>query len=218
MSKLGPIIRGLKDALESAGRNLDGLPDGVAGKIARISKRSDTEVRGLDTTPDNMPHTTVDVSIKEFKQNPNHNDKAYKDQFDEQMDTLQSTPLADWLRNRIDFLERGRTSDSLRAQQDARNIALKDKTFELQLEGKSPEEAKHLAAEWLKTQAATHRLDGIAGGNMSDVSGVGDTRVNSSLGSQWKSRVGDIDTAVIDFVNNNPGIDLDNVFINVTFR
>jgi hypothetical protein len=218
MGKLTPIIRGLKDALESAGRNLDGLPDGVAGKITRISKQTENAVDGLDKTPDGMPHTTVDVKVKEFKQNPKHDSGEYKRQYDEQMDTLQNTSLADWLRNRIDYLENGRTSDSQRAQQDARNDALNKKISELLGEGKSYGDAKQEAAEWLKTQAATHRLDGIAGGNPTDISGVGDTRVNSSLGSQWRSRVGDIDTAVTDFVKRNPDVDLNNTFITITFR
>lgn len=42
--------------------------------------------------------------------------------------------------------------------------------------------------------------------------------MNSSLGSQWRSRVGDIDRAIIDFVNNNPGVNLDDVSINVILR
>ena len=74
------------------------------------------------------------------------------------------------------------------------------------------------AAEWLKGQAALHRLDGIAGGDVTDISRVGDTRINSSLGSQWRTRVGDIDTAIIDYVNANPGIDLNDVNINVILR
>ena len=118
----------------------------------------------------------------------------------------------------IEYLENGRTPDSLRAQQNARDDALANRIAELREQGKSRDEAKRLASEWLETQAALHRLDGIAGGNVTDISRVGDTRINSSLGSQWRSRVGDIDQAVIDFLNNNPGVDMDNTFINVVLR
>ncbi|VXB41469.1 conserved hypothetical protein [Microbacterium sp. 8M] len=160
----------------------------------------------------------VDVSIKKFKRNKNHDSAEYNRQYNEQMDTLQKMPLSDWLKNRIEYLEHGRTSDSLRAQQNARDDAFRDMYDDLRDQGHSKDDATRLANEWLETQAALHRLDGIAGGNVTDISRVGDSRINSSLGSQWRSRVGDIDAAVIDFLNRNPGVDLDNTFINVVLR
>ncbi|PVE97312.1 hypothetical protein DC434_04755 [Microbacterium sp. TPD7012] len=160
----------------------------------------------------------IDVSLKRFKRNPKHDSAEYNSQYNEQMDTLQNMSAADWLRNRIEYLDNGRTSDSLRAQQAARDAALNDKYDELRDEGLSVEQAQQAAAEWLKGQAALHRLDGIAGGDVTDISRVGDTRINSSLGSQWRTRVGDIDTAIIDYVNANPGVDLNDVNINVILR
>jgi hypothetical protein len=110
------------------------------------------------------------------------------------------------------------TPDSLRAQENARAAALKAKILELREQGQSRSEAAENASSWLATQAATHRLDGIAGGNVTDISGVGDARINSSLGSQWRSRVGDIDAAVVRFIQSHPGVDLSDVYMNVTFR
>ncbi|MEJ1089540.1 polymorphic toxin type 15 domain-containing protein, partial [Microbacterium sp. Mu-80] len=161
----------------------------------------------------------VDVSLKKFKKNSKHDSAEYKRQYDEQMDTLQKMPLSDWIKNRIEYLENGRTSDSLRAQQNARDDALDNKIVELLEEnGGDFDKATKDATDWMDSQAALHRLDGIAGGNVTDISRVGDTRINSSLGSQWRSRVGDIDQAVINFLNNNPGVDMDNTFINVVLR
>ncbi|WP_243228601.1 polymorphic toxin type 15 domain-containing protein [Microbacterium sp. CIAB417] len=215
MSAIKPIIRELKQAalkgFAHADHKLHQLTANMDGHLDTVIR----EVRDRDNYDGK-----VDVSLKKFKKNKKHDSDEYNRQYDEQMDTLQKMPLSDWLKNRIEYLENGRTSDSLRAQQDARDNALKDKINEL-LDADDDldyDDAKDLASEWLKGQAATHRLDGIAGGDVTDISGVGDTRINSSLGSQWRSRVGDIDAAVIDFLNANPGVDLDNTFINVVLR
>lgn len=213
MSAIKPIIRELKQAalkgfahadhkLHELTANLDGHLDDVVRRV-----RDNDQYDGK-----------VDVSLKPFKKNKNHDSDEYNAQYDEQMDTLQSMPLSDWLKNRIEYLENGRTSDSLRAQQNARDDAFDDMYDDLRDQGLSKDDATELANEWLASQAALHRLDGIAGGDVTDISDVGDARVNSSLGAQWQSRVGAIDRAVIDFLNANPGVDMDNSFINVVLR
>ena len=213
MSAIKPIIRELKQAalkgFAHADHKLHQLTANMDGHLDDVIR----QVRDADNYDGK-----VDVSLKKFKKNSKHDSAEYKRQYDEQMDTLQKMPLSDWIKNRIEYLENGRTPDSLRAQQNARDDALANRIAELREQGKSRDEAKRLASEWLETQAALHRLDGIAGGNVTDISRVGDTRINSSLGSQWRSRVGDIDQAVIDFLNNNPGVDMDNTFINVVLR
>ncbi|WP_454111897.1 polymorphic toxin type 15 domain-containing protein [Microbacterium aurum] len=213
MSAFKPIIRELKDAALRGGAHAkDKLPQ----LTRNINDHLDTvvrRVRDADRFDD-----AIDVNLKQFKRNKKHDSAEYHRQYNEQMDALQNMSAADWLRNRIEFLDKGRTPDSVRAQQNARDYALQQRILELRREGQSRDEAKQNALEWLTTQAATHRLDGIAGGNMTDISGVGDARVNSSLGSQWRSRVGDIDRAVIDYVNAHPGVDLNKISINVLFR
>ncbi|WP_243408810.1 MULTISPECIES: polymorphic toxin type 15 domain-containing protein [unclassified Microbacterium] len=213
MSAVKPIIRELKQAALKGGVHardrLHQLTDNMNDHLDSVVR----QVRDNDRF-DNA----IDVSLKRFKRNPKHDSAEYNSQYNEQMDTLQNMSAADWLRNRIEYLDNGRTSDSLRAQQAARDAALNDKYDELRDEGLSVEQAQQAAAEWLKGQAALHRLDGIAGGDVTDISRVGDTRINSSLGSQWRTRVGDIDTAIIDYVNANPGVDLNDVNINVILR
>ncbi|MFS0892597.1 polymorphic toxin type 15 domain-containing protein [Microbacterium sp. 179-I 3D3 NHS] len=213
MSAIKPIIRELKQAALKGGVHardrLHQLTDNMNGHLDNVVR----QVRDTDRF-DN----TIDVSLKRFRRNRNHDSAEYNRQYDEQMDTLQSMTAADWLRNRIDYLENGRTSDSLRAQQNARDDALQDKIAELVENDMDYDEATQVAEQWLSSQAALHRLDGIAGGDVTDISRVGDARVNSSLGSQWRSRVGDIDAAVIAFVNANPGVNLHDVNINVILR
>lgn len=213
MSAIKPIIREVKQAALKGGAHardrLHQLTDNMNDHLDNVVR----QVRDIDRFDD-----SIDVSLKRFNRNKNHDSAEYNRQYNEQMNTLQSMSAADWLRNRIDYLDNGRTPDSLRAQQDARTDALNNKIAELREQGQSRADAKQNAQDWLRTQAATHRLDGIAGGDVTDISGVGDSRVNSSLGSQWRTRVGDIDAAIIDFVTANPGVDLNSVNINIILR
>ncbi len=213
MSGLKPVIRELREAALKAGIHSRDRLHLVADNLDNHLDSVIRQVRDVD-----RPDGIVDVSLARFTRNPKHRSDEFRRQYDEQMDMLASTPVATWLKNRIEYLENGRTSASVRAQRDAREVALDSKVKELIDGRKSFEEATTAAELWLKTQSATHRLDGIAGGNATDISGVGDAGVNASLGSQWRSRVGDIDRAVIDFVNTHPGADLSRVYINVVLR
>lgn len=215
MSKIKPIIRELRQAI------LDGMAHSK-DKLHRVTRNMDDH---LDDVVKKVKRTDrfdrdVDVNMKKFKKNKNHDSAEYNRQYNEQMETLQDMSAADWLKNRVEYLENGRTPDSLRAQQAARDAARDNRISELldADDSLSYEDASTLASEWLSSRAALHRLDGIAGGDVTDISRVGDARVNSSLGSQWRSRVGDIDRAVVDFVKNNPGVNLNDVGINITFR
>ncbi|MDT3330419.1 MULTISPECIES: polymorphic toxin type 15 domain-containing protein [Microbacterium] len=198
------MLRALDD-IPVHGRQLGDMVRGLRGK----QRRNRDGIEDIDT---------FDVTLRPFKRNRKHDPVEYDRQYNEQMDALQQMPLSDWLRNRTEYLQNGRTPDSLRAQENARAAALKAKILELREQGQSRSEAAENASSWLATQAATHRLDGIAGGNVTDISGVGDARINSSLGSQWRSRVGDIDAAVVRFIQSHPGADLSDVYMNVTFR
>ncbi|MFT4213794.1 MAG: polymorphic toxin type 15 domain-containing protein [Microbacterium sp.] len=216
MNALRPILREAGEATADAARQLrEKLPvlfhniDGHFDDIIRQVKRNDVA---------DVPATRIDVSVKAFTRNKNHSKKDFTDQRDEQIAALQKMSVAQWVKNRTDYATHGRTPESLQAQQATRDVALKTKIAELRASGQSRTEAAENAQQWLSTQAATHRLDGIAGGNLTDISGVGHSGVNSSLGSQWRSRVTDIDAAVNAFVRANPGVNLDNVFMNVAFR
>ncbi|QCR20493.1 polymorphic toxin type 15 domain-containing protein [Agrococcus sp. SGAir0287] len=63
--------------------------------------------------------------------------------------------------------------------------------------------------------AATHRLDGIAGGDWLDISGVGDRSINSSLGSQWRARIPQLTAAVDAFADLHPDVDLGSVNMDI---
>lgn len=60
----------------------------------------------------------------------------------------------------------------------------------------SRQDANKKANEWLETQAALHNPDQIAGGNPINIGGMGDKKVNSSIGSQWKYRIDVLDEQI----------------------
>ena len=62
--------------------------------------------------------------------------------------------------------------------------------------GKSFQEAQEEAEKWMKSQAALHNPDQVAGGNPLNISGMGDRTINSSIGSQWKFRIGSVDEQI----------------------
>lgn len=221
---LKTVTREAVDALQDV---LPRIARGVAGQSKRAKKKisemaeqirlKDAElargVRRHDVPP--RDRTEVDVNVRDFN-NRRYDPDEFDGQVNEQLEALQNTSMADWIRNRGDYVDNGRSSASLRAQRERREIALRDEIARLRREGQSRSDAIANAEDWMSSQAALHRLDGIAGGNQTDVPRVGDSGVNSSLGSQWRSRVGAIDDAVVQFVQDNPGVDLSTVFMNIT--
>ncbi|MGW8440288.1 polymorphic toxin type 15 domain-containing protein [Paenibacillus sp. S33] len=131
-----------------------------------------------------------------FKRNPKHDKVEFERQLKAQEEGLNSLTVDEFIKNRDRYLKEGRAPEGDTAQKAAREKAYLDKITELRKEGVDKEEAKKQASKWLDGQAALHNPDQIAGGIPEHVSGVGDRRVNSSLGSQWKKRAGKIDEHV----------------------
>ena len=120
-----------------------------------------------------------------------------------------------YIKNRGDYLANGRSSAANSAQKAARDNALTDKYNELRQSGLNRSEAKNAAESWLKKQAALHDPDQIAGGFAKNVTGVGDAGINSSIGSQWKTRIGTVDEVVDNIVRTTPYEDLSKIYLNV---
>lgn len=111
-------------------------------------------------------------------------------QLKEQEDALNNTTAETLLARRQAIRDAGGTSPlrDLKAQGRARTEYETNRMLELADEGVVGADAQRQVTRELATLAATHRLDIIAGGDPSDISGMGDRSVNSSMGSQWKGR------------------------------
>lgn len=120
---------------------------------------------------------------------------------------LNNMTVQEYLEGRERFKQFGRGSGKPAA--DARAAYEKKVADELTKQyrdaGMSPAEAgsraKTEAADRMKTLAALHNPDMVAGGNNA-IDDMGDRGVNSSIGSQWKGRVGDLDKAALDVPAN----------------
>ena len=126
-------------------------------------------------------------------------EKEYKQQLSDQQDGLNKLTVEEYQNNRSAYKENGRASDSAKHQQAARDKAIAQRTEDNILnKHMTYDEACAEANAWAKGKAALHGPDQIAGGNSADITGLGDSRINSSIGSQWKSdeRVGKLDAYV----------------------
>ena len=132
----------------------------------------------------------------DFKKNIKHDSEEFVWQLKEQEKGMNELTVDEYLKNREMYLENGRAIEGNAAQQAAREKALNKKIEELFESGMSWEEAETKANSWLKTKAALHNPDQIAGGNPLNIGGVGDKRVNSSIGSQWKYRIDIVDDQI----------------------
>ncbi|HDR6263915.1 TPA: hypothetical protein QCU39_003453 [Bacillus cereus] len=109
----------------------------------------------------------------------------------------------------------GRAIEGNAAQQAAREEAYVQKVNELQREGLTLSNAKKKAKEWLDTQAALHNPDQIAGGKVKIIGGMGDKRINSSIGSQWRYRIDIVDEQIKELAKNMTPEQLKSTYLNV---
>lgn len=102
-----------------------------------------------------------------------------------------------------------------KAQEIARQKATQSRILSNQKKGMSYSEAKVEADSWIKDQAALHNPDQIAGGDPAKVSRMGDAKVNSSIGSQWRKRVDILADGVDAFAQNKSAKELSDTKMNV---
>lgn len=135
---------------------------------------------------------------------------------------LNSQTLATNMDNRENFEQRkaetgnGRDVGEAKKQQEiTREKALHNRINTNQEKGMSYSEAKQEAEEWIKGQAALHNPDQIAGGDPTKVSRMGDAKVNSSIGSQWRTRVEQLADGVNEYAKGKTREELENTKMNV---
>ncbi|EJQ71402.1 polymorphic toxin type 15 domain-containing protein [Bacillus mycoides] len=136
-------------------------------------------------------------------------------QLKDQEKAMNELTAYEYRENRKQFIDKGRAKEGNAAQKIARKEAYTQKVEELQGEGLPLSQAKKKAQEWLDTQAALHNPDQIAGGKAEIIGGMGDKRVNFSIGSQWRSRIKIIDKQIEGIANNMTPEQLKNTYLNV---
>jgi hypothetical protein len=194
-----------REAKETTMNIIGKTEDEVVGKGTGKGKR----VSDIPRIPE------IEIS---FKRNPKHDAAEFERQLEAQEEGINSLTVDEFIKNRDRYLKDGRALEGDAAQRLARQEALKEKVSELRKQGLSRKEAKKQAEEWLETQAALHNPDQIAGGNPSHIDGMGDKKINSSIGSKWKSRIKDLDKQIRDIAKTMTQEERESTFLNIKLK
>ncbi|WP_192814942.1 polymorphic toxin type 15 domain-containing protein [Treponema pedis] len=130
--------------------------------------------------------------VPPFKRNPKHSKTEYERQLKNQETAINNMTVKDWLKNKDDFRNNRQKHDKFAAQKrkEYREKIKQEKINEYKRnngrEKDLDQKAENYANSYLKGKSALHNPDGIAGGRADQISGMGDSRVNSSIGSQWQ--------------------------------
>lgn len=112
----------------------------------------------------------------------------------------------------------GRSTEGTKAQRDYRKKYEADRIKELRKNEKlSYDDAKARAQEEMKGKAALHDPDQVAGGPGTNITGLGDSDINSSIGSQWEKqgRIDKIDAQIREAAKNMTEEERKNTLLNV---
>ena len=150
-----------------------------------------------------------------FKRNPNHDSAEFTRQLKAQEEGMNNLTVEEYLNNREKYLTEGRALEGNAAQQAARESAYAEKVRELRTNGLNEEAANIKAKEWMNTQAALHNPDQVAGGNPSNIGGMGNKQANSSLGAQWKYRIDVVDEQIKNAAKDMTDLEKANTYLNV---
>lgn len=229
------VTEGKMRSLEVSANDLAELPDDSgnisykadlyddSGEIKATELSVRPSPRALDNQECKLPEKMDLVTIK-FKY-PEGANEAQKKEFRRQLKAqergLNKQSVAENMENRQNYQLRkeetgnGRSPESYMAQQRVREKAIAQRIESNQNKGLSYGEAKKEADEWIQKQAALHDPDQIAGGNPLKVSKMGDRNINSSIGSQWSSRVSQLEDAANRFAKNYLKEELRQIKMNV---
>lgn len=192
----------------------------VGNKMRDVLSRIDgINLEGVSKGTGNVKHLDDVPRIKEvevnFKRNDKHDSEEFARQLKDQEKGMNELTVDEYLKNREKYIEQGRAIEGNAAQQAAREEAYVQKINELQREGLTLSKAKKQAKEWLDTQAALHNPDQIAGGKAEVIGGLGDKRINSSIGSQWRYRIDIVDEQIKELAKSMTPEQLKNTYLNV---
>ena len=199
------------------GEFLDGMMAATQNKLRNIFANNDATMReAIESGEDVLDEIKrIDEIEVEFNYNSKFDEAEFARQLADQQKGMNELTVREYLDNRQKYIEQGRAIESNAAQQAAREKAFVDKVDELQDAGLSLKEAEEQAEKWLDTQAALHNPDQVAGGYASNVGGVGDKGVNSSIGSQWRYRIDGVDAQIKKMAESMSEAEKNSTYLNV---
>lgn len=194
----------LKDQVKSAPENAE-----AGSKFEQADQKTEAEEETLGATLKTLFEIFGELKMKPaeitFLRRKEYDAAEYRSQLDGQQEGLNRMKVEQWFKNREAYLRRaeesesgsGRATEGAKAQKvfrmQERERLMAKKVVE---EKKTREQAAVEVDEFMKTQAALHDPDQIAGGDPTVIRALGNRRINSSIGNQWKYGVGTLDDAV----------------------
>ncbi len=172
------------DGSDGAGTTFNGYE--IPERTPEVRQRLDDLAAQPDSpivrNPDGSYSLAETIPVRPFEmKNPKHDWNEFQRQVGLQQRGLNQLTVAEWRHNQRHYDSNGRVA---KAEQAAANQALQ------------------AAGVDMNGQAVLHGPDQVAGGRPDRFDGPGDGGVNSSLGNQWRHRVGDlraeVDMATID--------------------
>lgn len=213
LKSLKGLLQPLTELLQRAHGVFAVLPPGGAA-MSRAAKATEDVVATV---------SRIKPSEVLFTLGKGHNAAEFERQLAGQQKGLNKLTVQEFLDNRAAYLKRaeegatGRAPEGNAAQKLARQDAADANIKKLmQEDGLSYKDAKAQTDDWMKTQAALHDPDQIAGGFADRITGMGDTGINSSIGSQWKTRIGELHDDVAGQAAGMTPEQLTSTYLNVT--
>ena len=208
---------GLENGASTEGGGINSVSNAPPGGDASGGGGSSSEGSNDSGSADPPRNYTEEIDV-EFKCGPNCNKEEFERQLHNQQEGMKKLSIAQFQENRARYRANGSASEGNEAQKNARDKAREDKINELRAQGMSRKEAIQEADKWMKTQAALHDPDQIAGGNPKNVTGMGARNVNSSIGSQWKTRIPTVDIKVEEFASKLTADEQKSTYLNMNLH
>ena len=192
VSEIGDVAR--KTYIEELG---DKVNEHLTIKKVDVDDSIDLRRKGFEgvSRVENAISKIDEIEVK-FNYKSKYNEAEFARQLADQEAGMNKLTIDEYLKNRERYIAEGRAIEGNMVQQAVRKEARAQKIAELRKNGLSYSEAKKQAEEWLKSQAVLHNPDQIAGGNPLNIGGMGDSKINSSIGSQWKYRIDAVDEQI----------------------
>lgn len=138
----------------------------------------------------------IETIVVEFKYPENCDINEFDRQLKGQEDGMNKLTISEYLNNRENYRLNGRSIEGMDAQKEFREKTLADRIASNREKGMDYNTAKIEALEWIQDKAALHEPDQIAGGDPLKVSDIGDSAINSSIGSQWRNKINTVDIQI----------------------
>lgn len=195
-------------ALEAAAPIVGAVAVGGATGVA-LEKASETFQKQPTLAVQDCPANTEEITLPCFKAPEGADAKEFSDQLEEQANEINQTDPKELEKRIENYDKNNRDPSAQRAERDNYRNRETERLIDDYIEqGKTAQEANELASAEVEAEMATldatHALDMIAGGDPSKISGLGDSSVNRSIGSQWRSRVKKLLEAIKKKINTPP--------------